>query len=363
MNLPRLSSIALTVAMVLGAAGCKHATSSSQAAVEPSTGTGQEIAAPADQAKVETAAAPPAAGVLPKNVDAKDLDATEKKLLAEILTDQFDPCGKSRSFAQSLDAGDCPLAVKLAASLVGYLQQGQGKKQSVGLLLKDIERLNTVVDVPVADSPRLGPVAAKATVVEFSDFECPFCRRAEEPLRKLQKHYDFALYYKFFPLKMVHPNAEGAARAAWAAEQQGKFWAVAEAMYKADTLDWPAVQKLAQKAGMDMKKFQEDYASAKAKAAVEADIKAGDVAGVDGTPTFFVNGRKAESLSQVQDLVRDQLLAAGGAMPPPMSADDLGETATGGHAVDSAAAATAHEAPPAAVLAAPAAVPAAQPTK
>jgi len=152
---------------------------------------------------------------------------------------------------------------------------------------------------------------------------------------KLQKHYNFALYYKFFPLKGVHPNAEGAARAGWAAHQQGKFWELANAMYAADALDWPAVQKLARGKGLDMKKFLEDFNNAKSKEFVEADLKAGETAGVDGTPTFYVNGRKAENLVQVQDLVRDQLQAAGVALPVPMSADELGEGLTAaGHVPD-----------------------------
>ncbi len=356
-----LNSLAILVVVLPCAVGCKHAQSSSQAAVETSQGAGQEIIAK-DEPQVDVAV-PAAAPALPKHVDAKDLDVAEKKVLAEILTEQFDPCGKSRSFAQALDAGDCPLAVKLAASLVEHLQQGQGKKQAVTLLLKDIERLNTVVEVPTAGAPRMGPADAKATVVEFSDFECPFCRRADAPLMRLQKHYNFALYYKFFPLKIAHPNAEGAARAGWAAHQQGKFWELAAAMYDAEALDWPAVQKLAQGKGLDMKKFLEDFNSAKSKEFVEADVKAGDTAGVDGTPTFFVNGRKAESLTQVQDLVRDQLQAAGVALPAPLNADDLGEglPAAGHQAAGTPGAATPEAAP--AVVPEPSAAPHAVPAR
>jgi protein-disulfide isomerase len=361
----RLRSLAAVATLVLGATACKHAQSSATAAVETS-GAGQEIAPKEEPPVVPVAAEAPG---LPKHVDAKDLDVSEKKVLAEILAEQFDPCGKSRSFAQSLDAGDCPLAIKLAASLVGYLQQGQGKKQVVAMLLKDIERLNTVVEIQTQGAPRLGPVDAKATVIEFSDFECPFCRRAAGPLIKLQKHYNFALYYKFFPLKVVHPNAEGAARAGWAAMQQGKFWELAEAMFAAEALDWPAVQKLAGKLGLDMKKFLEDFNSPKSKEFVDADVKAGDGAGVDGTPTFYVNGHKAESLSQVQDLVRDQLQGAGAAVPAPMTAEIFGEaTPPAGHGAQAAgapAAATPTSAPavPGAAPTSPGTAPSAVPAK
>jgi hypothetical protein len=230
--------------------------------------------------------------------------------------------------------------------VVASIQEGQDKKQVVARLLRDIERLNTVVNVTVQGSPLFGAADAKVTVVEFSDFECPHCRRASEPMQKLQKHYGFALYYKFFPLKSIHPNAEGAARAGWAAHKQGKFWALADAMFAADALDWPAVQKLAQKAGLDMKLFQADFASEAAKSAVEGDLKQGDDIGVDGTPTLFVAGRKAESLLQVQDMVRDQLQALGLALPAPMSAVDLGEAEAAPSRIASAATPT--EAPAAA---------------
>jgi protein-disulfide isomerase len=337
------------------ATGCKHAASSTQAAVEASPGT--EVAAPSEPAPPPMAAAQAA---LPKNVDAKDLDTAERKVLLEVLTEQFDPCGKTRSFAQALDAGDCPLAGKLAAGLVGAIKDGQGKKQLVAHLLKDIERMNTVVQIPVEGSPRLGPADAKVVVVEFSDFECPHCRRASEPMLRLQKHYGFALYYKFFPLKQIHPNAEGAARAGWAANKQGKFWPLAEAMFDADALDWPAVQKLAQTVGLDMKAFLADFASDAAKAAVEADVKAGTDAGIEGTPSFFVSGHPAESLAQVQEMVRDLMQSAGGPLPTPLTKADLGEdeaasVRTAAHATPTDAPAT----PPAGgAPSAPAAVPA-----
>ena len=315
-----LACLTLAIA-IAGSTGCKHASSS--AATEAGNGAGQEIAAvePATGAS-PTEAKAPAASALPKGVDAKDLDAAERKVLVDILADQFDPCGKPRSFHAALDAGDCSIAARLAASLVRFLQEGQGKKQAVVLLLREIERLNTIVQVDIQGAPLKGPGDGKVVVVEFSDFECPHCRRAHEPLVKLQKHYGFALYYRHFPLKLSHPNAEGAARAAWAAQQQGKFWEMHDALFTAEHLDWKAVQALAGKLGLDMKKFLADFQSPASTAAVEADMKAGENVGVDGTPTFFVNGRKAESLRQVQDGAREAL---GDKAPPPLTDAELGE--------------------------------------
>ncbi len=362
MNLPHMKSISsifmmLTATLVIPA--CKHAESSQSASVESQ---GRELPPePVTAPAAATATTAPVASPLPKGVDAKDLDAAEKKTLAEILAEQFDPCGKPRSFATALEAGDCPVAFKLTQTLITYLQAGAGKKAAIAQLLKEVERINTLVQIDNGHAPRRGPADAKVVVTEFSDFECPFCRRAVTPLDKLQKHYGFALYYRFFPLKLAHPNAEGAARAAWAAQQQGKFWEMHDLMFaNADGLDWESVKKLAAKAGLDMKKFLADFESPASKAAVDADVKAGDEAGLDGTPTFYVNGRKAETLGQVQELVRELMQGGGAALPEPLAGEDYGPADAG----KTAAAKTAEEKPaekPAEP--APGAAPAAAPVK
>jgi len=317
--------VALCAALCLPA--CKHAESSATASVEIAHGTGQEVPPPTEPSRAAPVAAPPTAE-FPKSVDPKDLDAAERKVLAEILAEQFDPCGKPRSFQAALETADCPLAIKLGATVVKLLQAGHGKKPAVAMLLREIERLNTVVQVDVAGAPSLGPADAKVTVVEYSDFECPYCRHSVEPLERLQKHYNFLLYYRFFPLKLAHPNAEGTAKAAWAAHQQGKFWPLHDAMFAhQEALDWPSVQKLATGLGIDMKRFVADFGSPAAQAAVDASTKSGEAAGVDGTPTFFVNGRRAETLMQVQELVRDVQTQAGGTLPAALTPDDLGESA------------------------------------
>jgi len=284
-----------------------------------------EVALPVAASPTE----PPAKATpeLPANVDPKDLDAAEKKILVEILAEQFDPCGKTRSFLDALRAGDCPSAPRLAARLVDFIGvRGLGKKQAVEALAREIERINTVHTIDVGASPRRGPADAKVVIVEFSDFECPFCRRAIAPLERLRAHYGVALTFKFFPLRLNHPNAEGAARAAWAAHQQGKFWEMHDALFENQhALDFPSVQKLARKVGLDPKKFDAAVASAEAKAAVEADEKAGEAAQVDGTPTFYVSGRKCESLAQVEDMLREALQAAGQPLPPALGAAAVGE--------------------------------------
>lgn len=276
-------------------------------------------AKPGPPADAPAKPAPPAGGgdELPKGLDAADLDPAERKVLAEILDEQFCPCGKPRSFRASLAAGDCALAPRLARFCVRSLQQGYGKRKIVGLLLREIERLNTVVALDLAAAPVMGDPKSRVKVAVFSDFECPFCRRAAEPVAKLQKHYQVAVFYLHFPLELAHPHAEGAARAAWAAHQQGKFWPMHDLLFaKSPELAWDKVKGYASKVGLDLKRFEADVASPAAKAAVAADKAQGTKVGVDGTPTFFVNGRRAETLEQLQEGIREALEIGGGSLPP-----------------------------------------------
>ncbi len=331
---PRVAPIVVAVAL-LATTGCKHADSAKTASATPQVET---QAAKADTAKPgksgakaddkAAAQAKPKAAGLPKSVDTKGLDPAEVKILTGILEDQFDPCGKPRSFKDAVAAGDCALATRLVRFISHKLQQGYGKRKIVALLLREIERLNTVVSIDTDGAPRLGPADSKVTVVIFSDFQCPFCRKAHKPLLALQKHYNVALYYKHYPLRQAHEHAEGAARAAWAAQQQGKFWPMHDVLFANNhALTWDKVQGYAKQLGLDAKKFAADVKGEASKKAVDRDYNQGREAQVDGTPTFFINGRRAETLEQLQDAIREQLGLAGVKKLP--DAMDVGAAAAG----------------------------------
>jgi len=143
------------------------------------------------------------------------------------------------------------------------------------------------------DEPQLGPNDALVTVVEYSDFQCPFCAKVTDPLKDAMDAYegDVRLIFKHYPLP-GHTAAPGASQAAWAAHQQGKFWEMHDLLFgNQKQLDDKTFEAHAQKLGLDVAKFNADRTSDAAKAAVDSDYTSGGKAGATGTPYFLVNGR------------------------------------------------------------------------
>jgi protein-disulfide isomerase len=142
------------------------------------------------------------------------------------------------------------------------------------------------------DEPQKGPDDALVTIVEFADYQCPYCEKAMGPLEEVLEDYegDVRLVYKHFPLQM-HPAAGPAARAAWAAQQQGKFWEMHRFLFE-QKASLSNLETKARELGLDLGKLQADLASKEASAAVDDDFKAGGMVGVTGTPHFFVNGHR-----------------------------------------------------------------------
>jgi len=143
-----------------------------------------------------------------------------------------------------------------------------------------------------AKGPSRGPADAKVTIVEFSDFQCPFCSRAEESVEQVMTAYagKVRIFYRHFPLSF-HPFAQKAAEAAACADEQGKFWDYHHTLFKnQQKLAVPDLKEHAATLGLDAAKFAECLDSGKMKATVDADQAEGTKAGVNGTPAFFING-------------------------------------------------------------------------
>jgi protein-disulfide isomerase len=177
--------------------------------------------------------------------------------------------------------------------------------------------------VDLSTAPALGPEDAPVTLVEFTDFECPFCSRGNTTIHQLMDANPgkIRLYFRHYPLPF-HQNAKLAHQAAEAAKIQGidKFWAMYDLLFanqrKADKttgLDRDSILGYAQQIGLDMAKFQADLDSDAVIKIVEADIQAGSAAGVNGTPHFLLNGTElsgAQPLPAFQAALDKELEAA-----------------------------------------------------
>jgi protein-disulfide isomerase len=147
-------------------------------------------------------------------------------------------------------------------------------------------------DVDVAKSPARGALSSPITIAFFSDFECPYCVKAEKTLRDLeaQKPGQIKVAYKFRPLPM-HAHARDAAKAAIAAEKQNKFWPYHDVLLQhRDALEHEDLVKYAGEVGLDLPRFERDMADPATEERIKADEKQAAALGARGTPTAFVNG-------------------------------------------------------------------------
>jgi protein-disulfide isomerase len=175
-------------------------------------------------------------------------------------------------------------------------------------------------DLPVGQSPVKGPADAPITIVEFSDYQCPFCARMEPLVHDALAAYpqQARLVFKHLPLVSIHPQAMPAALAATAAERQGRFWEMHELLFANQRALAPEqITEYARGLGLDMAKFQADMASDEVQAIVKEDMALAQRVGVRGTPTIFVNGRllQQRSLDGFRQLIEPILKAEAAPTP------------------------------------------------
>jgi protein-disulfide isomerase len=168
-------------------------------------------------------------------------------------------------------------------------------------------------EVAVGDTPVIGPSDARVTVVEFADFQCPYCRAVEPTLSQLRDQYKDKIRYSYrdFPLPM-HPYAEKAAEASRCAGEQGQYWPYHDRLFSGDaeSLSDARLRSTAAELKLDTDKFAKCLDSSKEQGAVAKDFDQGKSLGITGTPSFFINGyyvSGAVSYDQLRELVDQQL--------------------------------------------------------
>lgn len=174
-----------------------------------------------------------------------------------------------------------------------------------------LEPLRT--QIATAGFPSQGPDNAPVTIVEFSDFECPYCGGLFPTLKQVEKAYPEAvrIVYRQFPLTNLHPHAMKAAEASLCANEQHKFWEFHDSMFgNQRELSVPDLKQRAIDLKLDTKAFNDCIDSGREGAAIQADIQEGARAGVSGTPAMFINGRLLsgnQPFSEIKDVIEDEL--------------------------------------------------------
>jgi len=248
----------------------------------------------------------------------------EKVLEAEVsskLAEPTDAQVQEVYDANKQQLGDTPLE-QVKPRIVQYLkgQQEATLQQAFleGLKTKyktSIKLRPPVVEVGEGGRTPKGPADAPVTIIEFSDYECPFCKRAEETVQKVLAAYEgkIRIVYRDYPLPF-HANAKPAALAAACAEKQGKFWEYHEKLFGAASLGEETYAKIAGEIGLDTAAFDECRKGSEAAAIVEKDTADGGAVGVRGTPAFFINGRMlsgAQPFEKFKEIIDEELAAAG----------------------------------------------------
>jgi predicted DsbA family dithiol-disulfide isomerase len=247
-------------------------------------------------------------------VDTREFTPRERHEFSRYVTELPAPCkAVAVPIAECvLEKRSCPACVPAAVAIANAVREGMAREQ-VEALFKERFDSSSAKTIDLEGSPSRGPETAPVTIVEFADFECPFCQRLAPQLddlwEKRKTHVRFV--YKFMPLPM-HPHGEIAARAAVAAQTQGKFWEMHHELFaNAAHLEDADLLRYAAAIGLDIDRFRADLQSAATTARLAADRKLADELGVKGTPALFIDGREYDSKIDIGEWVDGEIAAAG----------------------------------------------------
>ena len=164
-----------------------------------------------------------------------------------------------------------------------------------------------VLKVPVTSKDHIqGDPDAPITLVEYGDYECPFCGRAYYVIKELQNQFGSKLRFVFrnFPLIQMHPNAESAAETAEFAGEQGRFWEMHDGLYEnQDRLGLPLYMEFTEMLGLPVSGLRQALTNHEYLPKIREDVSGGIRSGVNGTPTFFINGVRHDGSYEIEDMV------------------------------------------------------------
>jgi protein-disulfide isomerase len=222
----------------------------------------------------------------------KACDDLVAKLCAD-LGPETETCGMVKTQTKNFPAERCSMMMQNYDKVVGEL-----KRREEGNKPLTPEK---VASIATGDAPAYGPAGAKVTLVEFSDFQCPYCSKAATAMQKLKEKYGKQVRFVFrqFPLPF-HQDAHVAAEAALAANAEGKFWPFHDRLFANQAkLDRASLEAAAKDLGLNVAAFKKALDAKTHAAKVDADIELGKNAAVGGTPTMFLNGKRVPNPGDV----------------------------------------------------------------
>jgi protein-disulfide isomerase len=218
----------------------------------------------------------------------KDCDTLVSKLCAE-LGKTTDTCKMVETQTKTFPPERCSSMLARYKDVLGELKRMEEAKKPLDPAKQAL--------IAAADAPAFGPASARVTIVEFSDFQCPYCSRAASAVKQIKEKYGDKVRFVFrqFPLSF-HQNAHLAAEAALAANAQNKFWEYHDKLFaNQNALDRASLEKYAKEVGLKPAEFKKALDDKQFAAKADADMKLGQDVAVQGTPTMFLNGKRVDN--------------------------------------------------------------------
>jgi protein-disulfide isomerase len=299
----------------LALTGCGNKNSQDKPVQPPPAAVAEDQPAPPGPARVEKAKEKAKEEPL-DGVDLGGLSPEQRQVFFHVIDKVQAPCGKAQSLRTSLKTDpSCRRGVIAALRIVGAIKQGATEVDELATAY-DARYGQPAVDFDYAGMPFVGAANAPVKVAEFFDYGCPHCKQHRGLAQDLVAAYPgkVAVYFMMYPLVVTWPSKTNfpysieAAQAALAANAQGKFPQMSEALWdRQGKLDQDTFLPLARSLGLDEARFTADFKAA--LPTIEKLQKVGNDAGVDGTPMFFVNGRKADKveLDTLKDMIDEEL--------------------------------------------------------
>jgi protein-disulfide isomerase len=269
------------------------------------------------------AATPPDTSKI-KEVDFGGLSEAQTRTAIRIMSDHPCNCGCNMTIAICRERdSSCRRSLIFARTIVDALREGKSEAETVKVLqtkastfveAKLPDDAGVVYNIDVTRNPVRGPKSAPITIVEFSDFQCPYCASLQPVLEQVLKTFpkDVRLIFKQYPLN-IHQYARQAAAASLAAHAQGKFWPMHDKMFQNfGAINEENISKWAKEVGLNMPEFEKAMQSGQHDAMVQKDLADGASAKVLGTPTVFVNGKKVQgqTFEAYKKVIQEELAAA-----------------------------------------------------